>query len=292
MRHSRFCALLMALLGAGPIAAAAQTRVAPPTAVESAPLAPPSSSATPAQNAQPDQAPSTQAPSSPPAQSEPQPVQPPPAPQGQVVPQPVQPAPTPQTPVEPQPVQPPPTLPPPSTTPPTQQQTGVPNPNATLAGKPGDPSDVDEIALVARPVLALSGQASWDQGFQRLSESFALLRGEAGKANLPVAGRPLTLFVETDDNGFKFTAMLPVVASGAAPALGNGVSLGQSPSGRSLRFVHTAPYDDIDSTYETITAYLEAKNILVKDAFLEEYVSELKDPADPNLEINVYVQPK
>lgn len=292
MRHSRFCALLMALLGAGPIAAAAQTGVAPPTAVESAPLAPPSGSATPAQNAQPDQAPSTQAPSSPPAQSEPQPVQPPPAPQGQVVPQPVQPAPTPQTPVEPQPVQPPPTLPPPSTTPPTQQQTGVPNPNATLAGKPGDPSDVDEIALVARPVLALSGQASWDQGFQRLSESFALLRGEAGKANLPVAGRPLTLFVETDDNGFKFTAMLPVASGAPVQGLANGVSISQSPAGRSLRFVHTAPYDDIDSTYETITAYLEAKNILVKDAFLEEYVSELKDPADPNLEINVYVQPK
>ena len=30
----------------------------------------------------------------------------------------------------------------------------------------------------------------------------------------------------------------------------------------------------------------------VKDAFLEEYVSDLKDPGDPNLLINVYVQPK
>ena len=46
------------------------------------------------------------------------------------------------------------------------------------------------------------------------------------------------------------------------------------------------------STYETITAYLEAKNQPVKDAFLEEYVSNLDDPADPNLEINVYVQPR
>lgn len=300
MRQSGFSAVLLALACAAPVAAPAQTRVAPPSAVESAPLSPPAGSAMPAQNTQPGQPapaqpPAGQGPSqpNPPAQAEPQPVQPPPTPQGQVVPQPVQPAPTPQGPLEPQPVQPPPTLPSPLPAPPSQQQqTGAPNPNATLAGKPGDPSDVDEVALVARPVLSLSGQASWDQGFQRLSESFALLRGEAGKANLAVAGRPLTLFVETDDNGFKFTAMLPVVASGPPPALGNGVSLGQSPSGRSLRFVHTAPYDDIDSTYETITAYLEAKNILVKDAFLEEYVGELKDPADPNLEINVYVQPK
>ena len=134
-----------------------------------------------------------------------------------------------------------------------------------------------------------------EPGFQRLAESINLLRAEATKAGLKIAGRPLALFVETDDNGFKFEAMLPVDRAPDAAASGglaNGVRAGLSPSGRSLRFVHTAPYDDIDSTYETITAYLEAKNIVVKDAFLEEYVGELKDPGDPNLEINVYVQPK
>jgi effector-binding domain-containing protein len=43
-----------------------------------------------------------------------------------------------------------------------------------------------------------------------------------------------------------------------------------------LRFVHRGPYDDIDSTYETVTAYLDAKNIEVKDFFVEEYVSDLR----------------
>ena len=88
--------------------------------------------------------------------------------------------------------------------------------------------------------------------------------------------------------------MLPVAApaGGPPPAFGGGVKLSVSPTGKALRFLHVAPYDDIDSTYETITAYLEAKSIAVKDAFLEEYVSDLKDPGDPNLEINVYVQPK
>jgi DNA gyrase inhibitor GyrI len=103
------------------------------------------------------------------------------------------------------------------------------------------------------------------------------------------------LFLDTDDNGFRYEAMLPV---GQGPAgdrqssFGNGVRPGLTPAGPSLRFVHVAPYDDIDSTYETITAYLEAKGITVKDAFLEEYVGDLADPADPNLEINVYVQPR
>ena len=288
MRQSSFSALFLALAFAYP--AAAQTRVAPPTAVESTPLAAPPGTATPVQNAQPAQQVPTQNQGNQPAQAEPQPVQPAPAPQSPVTPQPVQPAP--QAPAEPQPVQPPPTLPSPQPAPPVQQQqTGTPDSNATLAGKKGDPSDVDEIQLTAKPVLLFAGQASWDQGFQKLGETIALLRAEADKAGLKVAGRPLSLFVETDDNGFKFEAMLPVDKAAAGP-LANGVRNGQSPVGRALRFVHTAPYDDIDSTYETITAYLEAKNIVVKDAFLEEYVSDLKDAGDPNLEINVYVQPK
>ncbi|BCB18850.1 GyrI-like domain-containing protein [Bosea sp. ANAM02] len=287
MRYSRICVLTLAGLAGLPNGMAfGQARVAPPTAVEAAPLAPPPGAA-------PVQTPPAPVPD---AQPGPQPVQPAPPPPNPVVPQPVQPAPRLPGPAEPQPVQPPPTLPPPAqpAPPPVQQQTGVADPNATLAGKRGDPSDIDEVALVAKPVLLLSGQASWDQGFQKLSESFNLLRTEAQKAGLSVAGRPLSLFVETTDDGFKFDAMLPVVApaGGQVPAFGGGVKLGASPAGKALRFLHVAPYDDIDSTYETITAYLEAKSITVKDAFLEEYVSDLKDPGDPNLEINVYVQPK
>ncbi|WP_187640077.1 GyrI-like domain-containing protein [Bosea sp. F3-2] len=211
------------------------------------------------------------------------------------MPQPVQPAPT--MPIEPQPVQPPPTLPAPGQPlppPPLQQQAGVPDPNSTLAGKGTDSSDVGEVVLAPKPVLMQSGQATWDQGFQKLSNSIKALRAEAQRAGLAVAGRPLSLFVETTDDGFRFDAMLPVAIppGGQAPSLGPDFRMGTSPAGRALRFLHQAPYDDIDSTYETITAYLEAKSIVVKDAFLEEYVSELNDPGDPNLEINVYVQPK
>ncbi len=294
MRYSRICVLTLAGLASLPNGMAlAQARVAPPTAVESAPLAPPPGASPAQMPSAPAQTPPAPVPD---AQPGPQPVQPAPPPPNPVTPQPVQPAPTLPGPAEPQPVQPPPTLPPPGqpAPPPVQQQTGVPDPNATLAGKRGDSSDIDEVALVAKPVLLLSGQASWDQGFQKLSESFNALRAEAQKAGLPVAGRPLSLFVETTDDGFRFDAMLPVAtpAGGQVPAFGGGVKLSASPAGKALRFLHVAPYDDIDSTYETITAYLEAKSITVKDAFLEEYVSDLKDPGDPNLEINVYVQPK
>lgn len=226
----------------------------------------------------------------------PNPVQPPP-PAPNVTPQPVQPAPTPSVPLEPQPVQPPPTLPAPGQPlppVPQQQQTGLPDANATLTGKGSDSSDVASVTLAPKPVLMLAGQATWDQGFQKLADTIKALRVEAQRTGLAVTGRPLSLFVETTDDGFRFEAMLPVAIApgGQAPALGPDFRMATSPAGAALRFLHQAPYDDIDSTYETITAYLEAKSITVKDAFLEEYVSELDDAGNPNLEINVYVQPK
>ncbi|SIQ31581.1 effector-binding domain-containing protein [Bosea sp. TND4EK4] len=293
MRYFRMCFLAGVGVAGLAAAAAAQSTVASPSAVQASPLAPPAGVAPAQAQSAPNQAPPAAVPD---PQPGPQPVQPaPPAPN--VTPQPMQPPPAPPGPLEPQPVQPPPTLPvpgQPGPAAPTQQQTGLPDPNATLAAKAADTSDVASVTLAPKPVLMRAGQATWDQGFQQLSEAVGALRAEAQRTGLAVTGRPLSLFVETTDDGFRFEAMLPVAIApgGQAPALGPDFKMGTSPAGAALRFLHQAPYDDIDSTYETITAYLEAKSITVKDAFLEEYVSDLNDAGDPNLEINVYVQPK
>jgi effector-binding domain-containing protein len=205
--------------------------------------------------------------------------------------------------VQSEPLAPPPVAAPPSAetkpveTPPAAAAPAAPapatNPNATLAGKPGDPSDIDEVMLSGKPVAIISGQTTWDQGFQQLKSVFNRLKTETAREGLQITGRPLTLFVETDDMGYRYEAMLPVdrIPEGKT-TIGDNIRFGMTPAGKAMRFTHKAPYEDIDSTYETITAWLEAKGVTVKDAFLEEYVSELVDTADPNLELNVYVQPK
>ena len=70
------------------------------------------------------------------------------------------------------------------------------------------------------------------------------------------------MFVETDDLGFRYQAMFP---SGCSPRAGGPFPrryrLGKTPEGKAWRFAHKAPYDEIDYTYETITAYLDAKGI-------------------------------
>jgi effector-binding domain-containing protein len=163
----------------------------------------------------------------------------------------------------------------------------------TLVPEAGDSGDVDEVVLPAKPVAILSGQSNWEDGLKNLRAAIQRLRDELGKNGITVAGRPLTVFVETSDENFKFDAMVPIDKSPeGTPATPTDIRFGTTPSGKAYRFVHKGPYDEIDSTYETITAYLDAKDILAKDAFVEEYVNDVVDPTDPSLEINIFVQPK
>jgi effector-binding domain-containing protein len=163
----------------------------------------------------------------------------------------------------------------------------------TLVPDPGDTSDVDEVVLPAKPVLIMSGQSNWENGLKTMRATFAHIREEAAKAGLTVAGRPVTVFSETSDDNFKYDAMIPVArAPEPGVAMPAEIRAGTTPSGKAYRFVHKGPYDEIDSTYETITAYLDAKDIQAKDAFVEEYVTDAGDPTDPSLEINIFVQPK
>ena len=163
-------------------------------------------------------------------------------------------------------------------------------PDSTVGAAPGDSSISQAIDVSPRPAVIISGSATWDEGFKTLKETFARLNDAIGKNNLAAAGRPLAVFTETDDAGFKYSAMLPIAkAPDGKTELTPDVKLGETPSGKAIRFQHRASYDDIDSTYEAITAYLDEKGLESKNLFAEEYLTELKGQDDPSLEVDIYV---
>jgi effector-binding domain-containing protein len=235
---------------------------------------------------------------------QPVPVQPPPS--GPTLPVPMQPpppAPPEPTPMQPPPVVPAPTPPPATLTPsPSPVPSPVPTPpratapsldaDSVLAGRKGDASQVEEVTLPPKTALTLGGQATWEQGFETLQGVQRQLREAAERGGVSPAGRPVTHFIETDDLSFRYEAMLPVDRAPADASVLGAVRIGVTPAGRALRFVHNGPYDDIDGTYEGITAYLDAKGITVRDQFLEEYVNDAKDRDDASAEINIYVMPR
>ena len=163
-------------------------------------------------------------------------------------------------------------------------------PDSTAGASPGDASISEMLDVQPRPAAVLSGSASWDDGFKVLTGAFATLNDALAKNGLVAAGRPLAVFTATDDAGFKYQAMLPLaMAPEGKTELTPDIKISETPSGKAIRFQHRAAYDDIDSTYEAITAYLDEKGLESRNLFAEEYLKMTKTSDDPSLEVDIYV---
>ena len=168
------------------------------------------------------------------------------------------------------------------------------SPAAAQVAPPSDSStDVASPSIVemkARPTVALAGTAEWDEGMRTLADAMEKLRVEMAKAGLEPAGKPFAVFVETDDKGFRFEAMVPLAAlPEPTPSLQNGLRIATSPAGKTMKFEHRGSYDEIDTTYEAITAYLDEKGLEAQNLFLEEYLSLPRTPDQDGAQVDIYV---
>jgi effector-binding domain-containing protein len=154
----------------------------------------------------------------------------------------------------------------------------------------GEGSTGENVNFPARPFAYIEGKADRDEIYSAILNSLSSVKRDMDKANLAPAGRPLAIFVESDDTGFKYHAGYPLAAAPEGKSsLSDAVKIGQTPSGKAMRFEHQGAYGDIDATYDAITAYLDDKGIDAQDTFIEEYANEVKDPDDPTLQVNIYV---
>jgi effector-binding domain-containing protein len=150
---------------------------------------------------------------------------------------------------------------------------------------------IKEENVLSQVALKTGGEAKMEEGYAKIGEAVARLRAAAQKAGLKESGRPLAVFAEAAGaSDFKFDAMLPVdAAADARPDLGPDISIARTPGGKALRFEHRGPYDDIDSTYDAIAAYLDAKGLEAGDAYTEEFLTDAKDSSDASLQVDIHV---
>ncbi|MFY9627045.1 MAG: GyrI-like domain-containing protein, partial [Methylocystis sp.] len=183
----------------------------------------------------------------------------------------------------------------------TAPERGLPADKNAAADKaaPSDKSETETPAesiasqtvdVAARPVLVFKGEGKWDDATKILTEGIAKVTAAAAKAGIAASGRPLAVFTQTDDNGFHYEAMLPIAkAPDGKIKLPDGVEVGSSPAGKALKFEHRGSYDEIDATYEAITAYLDEKGLDTKNVFIEEYLTDLKAADDAPIDVDIYV---
>jgi effector-binding domain-containing protein len=201
----------------------------------------------------------------------------------------------------------PPATPPAATTPATPAQPAKPEstaPAATpapaesvtppAAASPPAPAPVqtadpfgEEISLAPKTVVILKGSANWDSAFETLIDSFKSLAALLDKQGIKPSGNSMIVYTSTDDAGFTFQAEIPVDQE--PKNLTKAMSMGKSPDGKALKFVHRGSYDNMDNTYEAITNHLDDKKLEAKDTFIEEYITDPLKTAEDRLVINVYV---
>ncbi|MGD0642564.1 MAG: GyrI-like domain-containing protein [Roseiarcus sp.] len=167
----------------------------------------------------------------------------------------------------------------------------TPTPSASPANPAGEGGSMGEtLELTPHPAAYMEGKANRDEIYGAIMGSIAQIRTEIAKAGLKAAGRPIAIFLEADDVGFKYRAAIPLESSPEGKtSLSDVVKLGQTPVGKAMRFEHRGAYDDIDATYEAITAYLDEKGIDAQDMFIEEYLNDVKTTDDPNLQVDIFV---
>jgi effector-binding domain-containing protein len=158
----------------------------------------------------------------------------------------------------------------------------APAPSVQTADPFGEP-----ITLSPKKVVIAKGTANWDSAFDTLVDSFKALHGLLDKQGIKPSGNVMIVYTSTDDTGFSFMAEIPVDQE--PKNLGKNMSVGQSPDGNALKFVHRGSYDNMDNTYEAITNHLDDKKLEAKDTFIEEYLTDPLKTAEDKLVINVYV---
>lgn len=144
-----------------------------------------------------------------------------------------------------------------------------------------------ETTLESRKVVMVKGTANWESAFDTLVDAFKALNTLLDKQGIKHAGNSMIVYTSTDDTGFTFLAEIPVEQD--PKNLPKDMSVGKSPEGKALKFVHRGSYDNMDNTYEAITNHLDDKRLEAKDTFIEEYLTDPLKTAEDKLVINVFV---
>jgi effector-binding domain-containing protein len=170
--------------------------------------------------------------------------------------------------------------------PPAAAETPATPPPAAAPVQTADPFG-EQITLEPKTVIIAKGNANWDSAFDTLIDSFKSLSALLDKQGIKPAGNAMIVYTSTDDTGFTYLAEIPVAQE--PKNLTKAMSMGKSPDGKALKFVHRGSYDNMDNTYEAITNHLDDKKLEAKDTFIEEYITDPLKTAEDKLVINVYV---
>jgi effector-binding domain-containing protein len=149
----------------------------------------------------------------------------------------------------------------------------------------------EEVTLPERTIVYFSGSGKWDNAFETIVDALKTVNGYLQKQGIKPAGLPMTIYTSTDDTSFQFQAAVPVSEAPSNAPTGD-LAVGKTTGGRAFKFVHRGSYEDMDTTYDAITNFLDEKQLDAQGSFIEQYVTDPATTPQDKLVVEVYVPVK
>jgi effector-binding domain-containing protein len=156
--------------------------------------------------------------------------------------------------------------------------------------QPGDAFG-EEVTLPEQTIVYFSGTGQWDNAFETIVDAFKAVNDYLKKQGIKPAGPPMTIYTSTNDTSFQFRAAVPVNDPPKDPPTGD-ISVTKTSPGKAYKFIHRGSYDDMDTTYDAITNFLDEKQLDAKGLFIEQYVTDPISTPQEKLVVEVFVPVK
>jgi len=157
----------------------------------------------------------------------------------------------------------------------------------TVQTRPVDPFG-QAITLAEQTIVYASGTGEWETAYETLKAAFRTVEAFVARSGLGRSGPAMTIYTAMDDTSFNFRAAIPVSELPKSPPQGK-IGIGRSPGGKALKFVHRGSFQDMTSTYDAISHYVEERQIAAEELLIEEYVTDLLTTPADRLVVNIFV---
>jgi effector-binding domain-containing protein len=170
---------------------------------------------------------------------------------------------------------------------PARAQEKTPRPESL---QPGDAFG-EQVTLPELTIVYTAGSGQWDNAFETIVDAFKTVNAYLQKQGIKPSGPPMTIYTSTNDTSFQFWAAVPVAEAPKDP-LPPKILVGKTTPGSAYKFIHRGSYDDMDTTYDAITNFLDEKQLDAKGLFIEQYDTDPVTTPEDKLVVEVFVPVK
>jgi effector-binding domain-containing protein len=152
--------------------------------------------------------------------------------------------------------------------------------------------DIQIVDTQAKVIAATSGESSTvpEEIGAALGQAYGTIGSFLAQNHLEMAGAPLSISESYDEDGYRFTAGIPLAANPDLElAEDSPVTVREMPAAKAAFLVHKGPYQNLHASYEALVAYVAAHGYKTSGPSWEEYVSDPGTVPEEELITHIYM---